>query len=131
LPYRPGVALVLHANPRSSNAQKVRFLLAELELPHRLRLPLDLLRLTEDVDENGYLRPQHQRHDRLDQIIDGAEGVSSEHLRVRAFTGGEENDRRVRRPPPLANQLRRLEPVHPRHVDVHQDQGEILIEQPA
>jgi glutathione S-transferase len=37
LPYRPGVVLVLHANPRSSNAQKVRFLLAELGLPHELR----------------------------------------------------------------------------------------------
>jgi glutathione S-transferase len=37
LPYRPGVALVLHANPRSSNAQKVLFLLAELALPYELR----------------------------------------------------------------------------------------------
>jgi glutathione S-transferase len=29
--------LVLHANPHSSNAQKVRFLLAELQLPYELR----------------------------------------------------------------------------------------------
>jgi glutathione S-transferase len=31
------MALVLHANPRSSNAQKVRFLLAELGLDYELR----------------------------------------------------------------------------------------------
>lgn len=31
------MTLTLHANPRSSNAQKVRFLLAELGLPHEVR----------------------------------------------------------------------------------------------
>ena len=33
----PCVALVLHANPRSSNAQKVRFLLGELGLAAEIR----------------------------------------------------------------------------------------------
>ena len=42
--------------------------------------------------------------------------------------GGDEDDRHVRGPAPVADQGRGFEPVHARHVDVEQNDGEIALE---
>ena len=44
--------------------------------------------------------------------------------------GRQEDDRDVARAVALANQVRDLEPVHARHLDVHQDEREVVGQQP-
>lgn len=92
------------------------------------RLPLDLLVLQEQLDEDRDLGPEHRRDDRLGQEIDGAQRVAAVDLRLGALERRQEEDRRVLRAVALADQLGRLEAVHARHMDVHQDGGIVLIQ---
>ena len=83
------------------------------------------------VDEHPDLRPQHLGHDRLEQEVHRPDLVAPEHCHVGAFVGGQEDDRRVPRAVALPDQVGDLEAVHARHLDVHQDQREVVVEQPA
>ena len=92
------------------------------------RLELDLLGLLEEVDEDADLRPQHGRDDRLGEEVDRPELVALEDLALVALEGGQEDDRGVLRAVALADQRGRLEAVQARHLDVHQDHGEVGVE---
>ncbi len=82
----------------------------------------------EQLDEDRHLRPQHVGRDRLDQVIHGADVVAAEHVRRAPVVGGQEDDRRLLRSRPLADQRGRLVAVDVGHHDVEQDQGEVLLE---
>ena len=82
----------------------------------------------EQLDEHRDLRSQHVGRHRLDQIVDGADGVAAEDVLRAPVVGGQEDDRRLPRSRPLANQRRRLVAVDAGHDDVEQDQREVLIE---
>ena len=94
------------------------------------RLPLHLLGLLEEVDEHGDLGLEDLGHDRLGQEVDRADGIAAEDLGVAAVEGRQEDDRGVLRAVAPADQRRGLEPVHARHLDVEQDDGEVPVEQP-
>ena len=90
----------------------------------------DRLGLLIKIDEHADLRPQHVRLDRRGNEIDGAERIALGHLRF-VVERRDEDDRRVLGPLSLANQGGRLEAVHFRHVDVEQDDGEVVLQQTA
>jgi hypothetical protein len=50
-------------------------------------------------------------------------------VRLRLRHGREEDDRRLLRPRPGADHLRRLEAIHDRHVHVEEDDGEVLLQE--
>ena len=93
-----------------------------------LRLALRLLGEEIQVDENPDFRPQYLRHDGGGDVIDGAERIALRHVMIVVEVGGNEDDGYVRRPAPFADQGRGLEAVHPRHVDVEQDDREVALE---
>ena len=117
----------LHLPPPLLLGQRPLVLLA-LVLDEVGRLPLDLLVLQEQLDEDRDLGPEHRRDDRLGQEIDGAQRVAAVDLHLGALERRQEEDRRVLRAVALADQLGRLEAVHARHMDVHQDGGIVLIQ---
>ena len=101
----------------------------ELLLGEERVSPPDLDRLLPELDEDGDLRPQHQRVERLHQVVDGARAVAAEDVLGVLRDRRQEEDRHVPRPLPLLDQLRGLEAVHARHLDVEQDRRELLVEQ--
>src|SRR6202035_711320 len=61
-------------------------------------------------------------------VVDRAELVSAENLRVTAADGREEDDRRAARFLTLTNQAGGLEAIQTGHLHVEKDDGEFLIE---
>ena len=112
--------------------------LADLEFkvvdrPRELALGIPLLHeprrqiraLAVQVYKYRDLRLQDACVDGLDNVVDGPDFVPSRpRLRV-VDRGRKKNDGGVAGALATANQRCRLEPVHHRHPDVHQDQGEI------
>ena len=94
------------------------------------RLLADRFRFLVKIDKHADLRPQHVRVDRRGDEIHRSERVALGDMRI-IVERGDENDRRVLGPLPLANQRGRLEAIHLRHVDVEQDHGEIVLQQTA
>ena len=117
--------------PALLRLRELALVLALLEVAKLLRLALDLLRLLEQVHEHGDLRAQHLRLDGLEQVIDGADRIALEHVRLAHAGSRQENDRGVTGPVAFADQGRRLESVHAGHEHVHQDEREIVPEQTA
>ena len=101
----------------------------ELLLGEKRVAPPQLHRLLPELDEDGDLRPQHERVERLHQVVDRARAVAAEHVLGVLRDRGQEEDRDVPRPLALLDQLRGLEAVHARHLDVEQDRRELLVEQ--
>ena len=91
----------------------------------RRRLTLERVALLKQLDEDAHLRLEHVRRERLEQVVDRADRIPAEDVTFAAIVGGEENDRHVPRPLPLAQERRRLVPVHVGHGDVEQDHGEV------
>ncbi|HEV3438103.1 MAG TPA: hypothetical protein VG122_12130 [Gemmata sp.] len=104
--------------------------LPAIHLPKPLGLPLYLLGLLEKFDESGDLGPDDDRHQRFDEIIDCTQGVSPLDREVVALESREEDDGCVPGLFPAPDQLGRLEPVQVGHLDVQQEDGELVAEQP-
>jgi hypothetical protein len=84
-----------------------------------------------ELGEHRYLGAQHHRVERLQHVVDRARLVAAQDLRHVGADGRQEDDRRPRAALAPADVLGRLEAVHPRHLDVEQDDGEVLAEQRA
>ena len=69
-----------------------------------MRLPRDGLGLPEQLDEDVDLGAKDLRLVRLEDVVDGAELVAAEDVRLVAAQRGEEDDRRVARLVALANE---------------------------
>ena len=83
-----------------------------------------------EIDEHAHLAAQDRRHDGRQDVVDGAELVAALRLHLVGIRR-HEDDRRVRRPAVLADELRRLDAVDVGHVDVEHDDGELALEQLA
>jgi hypothetical protein len=94
-------------------------------------LPLDLLGLAEQLDEDGDLRAQDVGLDRLEDVIDRAERVAARDVALAGRVGGEEDDRDVARLLAPADEGGRLEAVDAGHVHVQEDDGHVAFEQVA
>ena len=93
-----------------------------------LGLLLDDLRLARQFDEHRYLRLEHFSNHRQEHVIHRAESIAFEAVNVGGVIGGDKNDGRLFEPRPLPNQFRGFEAVHTGHVNVQQDDGEILLQ---
>ena len=82
-----------------------------------------------EIDEHRDLRLEDVAVDRLGQIVDRAAVVAAQHVALVQHVRREKQDRDVARPPPLLDDLGELQAAHPRHLDVEDDRGELLIEQ--
>ncbi len=82
-----------------------------------------------ELGEHRHLRPQQIGVEWLEQIVDRADPVSAGDLGHLVLRRGQEHDRDIPGARPLLDQLRRFEPVEPRHPDVEQDHREVLLEQ--
>ena len=100
-----------------------------LDLAQELGLAAHLLGAAKQVDEHVDLRAQHLGDDRLEQEVDRAEGVAAVDLGVAAVEGGEEDDRDPAAALAAADHRRGLEAVHVRHLDVEDDEREVLMQQ--
>jgi len=89
-----------------------------------------LHRLLVQVDEHRDLRAQHLGVERLEHVVDRADGVALEDLLLLLVDRRQEDDRDVLGLRPALDQLGRLEAVHVRHLDIEQDRGEVVQEQP-
>ena len=69
------------------------------------------------------------RVERLHQIVDRAGSIALEDVLGVLGDRGQEDDRYVPRALELLDQLRGLEAVHARHLDVEQDHGVLVVEQ--
>ena len=78
-----------------------------------------------ELDEHAHLGLQDFGDDGREQEVDGARRVALRRMHV-VDEGGEENDGRMRRLAALADERGGLEPVHARHVDVEQDDREVV-----
>jgi hypothetical protein len=96
-----------------------------------VRLALERLTLAEQLDEDRHFRPEDLRVERLEDVVDRAELVAAEDVRLAAREGGQEDDRRVFGAVALTDQRRGLEPVEIRHLHVEQDYGEVQVQELA
>ena len=101
----------------------------EVLLAQQLALAPQLLVLLVQLDEDRDLRAQDLGIERLEEIVDGAGRVAPEDVARVLADRGEEDDRDRARALPLLDQLRRLEAVEVRHLDVEEDHGEVVAQQ--
>ena len=100
---------------------------SELLDAQQLLRPAHLLACQPQVDEDGHLRPQDVRVERLHQVVDGAGLVAAEDVLRLLRDGGQEDDRHVARSLALLDQRGRLEAVEVGHLDVEQDEREVVV----
>ena len=125
---------VLHAASLASECQAaIRFLrrrpLGAFLHEHDLLfgLPLDLLGHAKQVDEHFHLRAEHVGHHRREDVVDRAVSISFRHADF-VGKGGYEDDRRMGRALAIAYQGGRFKAVHVGHVDIEQDDGEVVLQ---
>ena len=94
-----------------------------LPLPARLRLLL-----LEQADEGGDLLPEDVGIERLEEVVDGAGRVAGVDLPPVAVECGDEDDRREARRRQGLDVPRDLVAVHPGHLHVEDDDGEVLVQ---
>ncbi len=94
-----------------------------------LGLALDLQGLEVQVDQNLHLRAQDEGIDRLEHHIDGARRIGLEQVRLVTEHRGQEDDGDPAGAAPLADEAGRLVAVHPRHVQVQEDDRELIGEE--
>src|SRR5205085_8660611 len=92
-------------------------------------LLLQLLALAEELNEDVDLRAKDVGMERLEDVVDGAELVTAEDVRLAPFHRGQENDRRVARLLAFTNERRGFEAVEVGHLHVEEDDCELAIEQ--
>jgi hypothetical protein len=97
--------------------------------PERFVRPRDRAPSPVQIDEHRDLRFEDVAVDRLGQVVDRAAVIAAQHVALVQHVRREEQDRHVARPPPLLDDLGELQAAHPRHLDVEDDRGELLIEQ--
>ena len=105
--------------------------LALLAQPPPLRLLADLLPPPVQLDEHRDLRPQHLGLDGELDVVDGPQRVAARHPGLELAHRGHEDDRRLLRAGPPADQAGGLEAVELRHVDVEQDHRELVAQERA
>ena len=81
------------------------------------------------VDEDRDLRAQHERVERLQHVVHGARGVPAEDVMELLADRGQEDDRDVTRLLAPLDVGGGLEAVELGHLDVHQDQGELVAQE--
>ncbi len=123
LRHRVGELLV----PRRARALE----LAQLLLVQLLRLRAQPAVLLPQLDEDGDLRPEDVRVDRLEDVVDGSDRVAPEDALVVLRERGHEDDRHMLRARALLDQPRRLVAVQLRHVDVEENAREVVAEELA
>ena len=79
------------------------------------------------LDEKRHLGLQHGRQQWFGQEVDSAQRVTFLDGQVGAVGGRDEQDRRVARARPRADQASRLEAIHAGHAHVEQDGGEVVV----
>jgi hypothetical protein len=97
-----------------------------------LQLLVELLeqpRLAIKLGEDPDLGAQHLGDDRHRNVVDRAHFIGAQAIDVGQMDGGNEDDRCLLKARVLADHGSQLEPVELRHADVHQDDGDILLEQ--
>src|SRR4051794_18971360 len=99
--------------------------LALLALTQQISLPLNLVLLEVQVDEHGDLRSENVGVEGLEHVVDRAHRVALEHVRVFLADRAQENDGDRARLLSGFDDLRYLETVHPGHLDVEEDGGEL------
>jgi hypothetical protein len=104
-------------------------LLGQLPLAQQLALALELGVLPVQLDEDADLRAENLGLERLEHVVDRACRVAAEHVLLVLGDRGQEDDRNVLRPLPPLDQLRGLEAVEPRHLDVEEDARKLLLQQ--
>ena len=90
---------------------------------------MQLARLAEQFGENPDLGAQQFRHHRHRQIIHRAGLIAAQEIGFRHMDGGNENDRGLLETRMFADHLRQFEAVKLGHADIHQDDGDIRLEQ--
>ena len=91
---------------------------------------LELTRLAVQLDEHGDLGAQNRRLDRDRHVVHRPTLVALELVQLGQVDGRDEDDRRLPEARMLADDLRELEAVQLRHAHVHQDDGDLGLEQP-
>ena len=104
---------------------------SELALSHQLGPALQLHVLAVEIDEHRDLRTQDLRVERLEEIVDCAGRIAAKNVMLLLRDRGEEDDRDRTRLLPLSDQPGSLEAVELGHLDVEQDHGDVVQEQPA
>jgi hypothetical protein len=79
-----------------------------------------------ELYEGRDLRTKNVRIEWLEEEVDGAAGVPASDLRSRGLVGGENDDRNGSRALVLPQERCGLEPVELGHLEVEQDEGELL-----
>src|SRR6202521_2623915 len=102
--------------------------LALLALAQQVALPLDLALLEIEIHEHRDLRSQYVGIERLEHVVHGAHRISLEHVRVFLADRAQEDDRDGSRLLARLDDLRHLEAVHPRHLDVEKYRRELRSE---
>src|SRR3954447_12604008 len=123
-----GFAVEVHAEHALDRRVEDQLILPA-EARQLLRLPRDGLRLPEQLDEHVDLVAENLRLVRLENVVDGAELVAAEDVRLAAAERRQENDRRTARFVALADQARGFEAVEVGHLHVEKDDGELPIEE--
>src|SRR5437660_7956091 len=90
-----------------------------------------LLAHLEQVHEHRNFGFQYSRCEGLDEVIHGANGITTEYGQLTRVARSEENNRRVLGPLAFANQRRGLKTIHPRHMHVEQDDSKVLLQHTA
>jgi hypothetical protein len=91
---------------------------------------LQFAALAEQLDQDHDLAAQDLRDHRHHHVVDRAELVALQAVHVGDVDRGDEDDRRALEARMLVDHARGLEAVHAGHVDVEQDQRELLLHQP-
>ena len=100
-------------------------MLALLQLAHPGRLGPHLLRAAEQLDEHLHLGLQRVRDDRGEDVVHRPQRIAALRVGLALADGRDEDDRRVRGAPALADQRRGLEAVQRGHLDVQQHHREL------
>ena len=92
------------------------------------RLVLRQLREEVEVDEDLDLGAQDLGDDRRDHEVDRPERIAASRAHLVAVVRGDEDDGHVCRALPAADHRRRFQAVHPGHVDVEEDDRELVLQ---
>ena len=90
---------------------------------------LELARLAKKLDENLDLRAQDLRDHRHRHVVDGTHFVAAQSIDVGQQNGGDEDQRGLLEARMIADHRRELETVDVRHVDVDENDGDVVLEQ--
>ena len=105
--------------------------LRELLLLQLLRLLPELFGLLVQLDEHGNLGAEHLGTEGLEDVVDGPCRVTAEDVLVVFGDRSDEDDRDVLRALAPFDQRRRLEAVEHGHLDVEQDDRDVVLQQLA